>query len=141
MSGSTLRLIIAGILLVHGIGHIMGVLPVLGVGRNVETWSLRTGLMSRLVGETAGQWIGVILFLLAFVGFIGAGLALLNFLVPYSAWRTLAVGSSIISLIAIALYWNAFVTLLNKGGAIIVDVATLVGILIMQWPSDAELGM
>jgi hypothetical protein len=56
-------------------------------------------------------------------------------------WRTLAIWSSVISLVAIALFWNAFVALFpNKIGAIAVDVATLVALLWASWPTEADIG-
>lgn len=141
MSPTTLRILIALVLFVHGVGHIMGILPALGVGRSVESWTLRSGLLSNLIGETAGQWVGVVLFALGFLGFIAATLALLDVLIPYDTWRTLAIVSAVISLVSLLLYWNAFVTLLNKGGAVLVNIAVLVCLLILHWPGDADLGM
>ena len=74
------------------------------------------------------------------VGFIAAAMALMGWLVPHDMWRTLAIWSSVISLIAIILFWNAFVTLFpNKIGAIAVDVATLVALLWANWPSEAAI--
>lgn len=140
MSGNTLRILIAVVLFVHGVGHVMGMLPAFGMANRTETWSLRSWLLTGLLGETIARWIGVILFLLAMLGFVGASLGLLDILVPYSAWRTLAVVSAVISLVALALYWNAFVTWFNKLGAIAVDVAVLVGLLVLNWPTDADLG-
>ena len=71
----------------------------------------------------------------------GAPLPLMGRLVPHASWRTLAVVSAVVSLVAIALFWNAFVSLIpNKLGAFAVDVATLVCLLGLNWPSEADLG-
>jgi hypothetical protein len=60
------------------------------------------------------------------VGFIAAGLGLFDVLVPHSAWRQLAVASAVVGLVALALFWNAFVTFFpNKVGALAVNIATL----------------
>ncbi len=57
-------------------------------------------------------------------------------------WRTLAVAAAVVSLVAIALFWNAFVSFIpNKLGAIVVDVATLVCLLVLNWPTEADLGL
>ncbi|MGD8398217.1 MAG: hypothetical protein PVG11_05120, partial [Anaerolineae bacterium] len=56
-------------------------------------------------------------------------------------WRTLAVASSVISLVALLLYWDALIFLFpHKVGALAVNVATLVCLLVLSWPSEADLG-
>jgi hypothetical protein len=80
--------------------------------------------------------------LAALVGFLAAALGLMGWLVPHDSWRTLAIVSAVISLIALALFWNAFVSFIpNKLGAIAVDIATLVCLLGLNWPSEADLGL
>ena len=60
------------------------------------------------------------------IGFIASGMGLFGWLVPHSAWQTLALISAVISLVALALFWNAFVAFFpNKVGAIVVNVAIL----------------
>jgi hypothetical protein len=93
------------------------------------------------LGDAAARIISVVLFLAALVGFVGATLGLLGWLVPHESWRTLAVVSAVISLIALALFWNAFVSFFpNKVGAIAVNVAVLVGLLWANLPSEADIG-
>jgi fumarate reductase subunit C len=70
-----------------------------------------------------------------------AALGIMGWLVPHDAWRTLALVSAVISLVALALFWNAFVSFIpNKVGAIGVNVATLVCLLALNWPTEADLG-
>ena len=140
MSGTTLRFIIALVLFIHGIGHIMGVMPILGLS-TMETWNARSWLLTDLLGNTITRIIGFILFVAALIGFVGAALGLMDWLVPHEWWRSLATVSSVISLVAIGLFWNAFVSFFpNKIGAIVVDAAVLVGLLIANWPTEAQLG-
>ena len=135
MSPNLLRLIIALVFFVHGIGHTMGLLPIMGVA-STETWTADSRLLSGILGDSVSRVIGFILFLLAFLGFVAAALAVMGWLVPHEMWRTLAVWSAVISLVAIVLFWNAFVALFpNKIGAIAVDVATLVALLWVNWPT------
>ena len=78
---------------------------------------------------------------MALIGFAGAGLALFGWLVPPDSWRALAVTASVISLIAIALYWNALILFFpHKVGAIGVSVAVLVSLLWVNWPSQVDIG-
>lgn len=140
MSASTLRLIIALVFFVHGAGHAMGIMPALGLS-SVKGWSSRSWLLTPLLGETISRIISIVLFAAALAGFLAAALGLMGWLVPHDSWRSLAVASAVISLAAIALFWNAFVTFIpNKLGAIAVDIATLVCLLVLNWPSEADIG-
>lgn len=140
MSGTTLRIIVALVLFAHGIGHVMGILPMLGLS-SIESWNARSWLLTGLLGDTITRVIGFILFAAAMIGFLGATLGLMDWLVPHEWWRTLATVSAVISLVAIALFWNAFVTFFpNKLGAIAVDAAVLIGLLLVNWPTEAQLG-
>jgi hypothetical protein len=140
MSGVTLRAIIAAVLFIHGIGHFMGVMPALHMV-DVKGWNSHSWLLTPLIGETASRILSAILFLAALVGFIVATLALLDWLVPHDWWRTLAAISAIVSLVTVVLFWNAFVALMpNKVGALAVDIAVLVCLLVLNWPSEADIG-
>lgn len=133
-----IRILIVIVLIAHGIGHVLGVFPALGLA-SLEGWSLRSWLLTDLIGTTAASWLGVVLWLVGLLGFVGAGLGMLGWIVPQAWWRSLAISAAVLSLLALALYWNAFPSLLNKVGAIGVDVAVLVGLLWLNWPSEAVL--
>jgi hypothetical protein len=140
MSSITLRIIIAAVLFIHGIGHFMGVMPALRLV-DVKGWNSRSWLLTPLIGETASRILSILLFLAALVGFVAAALALVGWLVPHESWRMLAVVSAVISIVTIALFWNAFVSLIpNKVGALGVDIAVLVCLLVLNWPSEADIG-
>jgi hypothetical protein len=140
MSVTTLGITIALVLFAHGIGHVMGLIPILGLS-STETWHARSWLLTGLIGDIASRAVGFILFAVALVGFIGAALGLMDWLVPHDWWRTLAIVSAVISMVAIILFWNAFVMLFpNKIGAIAVNVAALVGLLMASWPTELQLG-
>jgi hypothetical protein len=65
----------------------------------------------------------------------------MGWLVPHEWWRMLAIVSAVVSLIALVLFWNAFIYLFpHKVGAIAVNVAVLVGLLWANWPSEADIG-
>jgi hypothetical protein len=140
MSNTTLRILIALVFFVHGVGHFMGIMPALQLV-SVKGWNSHSWLLTPLLGDTAARVISILLFLAALVGFLTATLGLLGWLVPHDSWRTLAVASAVISLVAIALFWNAFVAFFpNKLGAIAVNVATLACLLVLNWPGEADIG-
>ena len=140
MSGTTLRAIIAIVLLGHGVGHVMGIIPAVREV-NVGSWSCRSWLLTDLLGDGPSRVVCIILYGAAFVGFIAAALGLLGWVVPHESWRTLAIASAVISLVAVVLYWNALVILFpSKVGAIGVDIAVLVCLIALNWPTEADIG-
>lgn len=138
MSGRTLQLVIAIVLFIHGIGHIMCILPALGLNAS-PTWNSYSWLLTDLIGQAAANVISIVIWLAAIVGFLLAALALLGWGVPHEWWRQLAVISAVISLIGILLFANAFAAGFNKAGAIAVDLAVLIGLLVLHWPSEQQL--
>jgi hypothetical protein len=140
MSSTTLRLIIAGILFVHGLGHVLGIMAALNLSKQ-EDWSSHSWLLTGLVGEKVSQVICFLLFLAVLLGFIGAAMALMGWLLPHEWWRSLSVVSAAISLVSLGLFWYAFPKFFpNKIGAIAVDIAVLVGFLWLDWPTEAAVG-
>jgi uncharacterized membrane protein YphA (DoxX/SURF4 family) len=140
MSGTTLRIIVAGVLFIHGVGHFMGMMPALQLA-SVEGWNSRSWLLTPLIGEGVSRILSALLFLAALLGFVASALGLLGWLVPHEWWRTLAVVSAVVSIVTIVVFWNAFVSLFpNKVGAIGVDIAVLVCLLWLNWPTEAALG-
>lgn len=128
MSASTVRIITGLVLIVHGIGHSMALMPALDISSN-ENWHYRSWLLSGLLGDNASRAIVIVLFGIAIVGFIAAGFGVFGWLVPRDSWKTLALASAVLGLVALAIFWNAFVTLFpNKIGAIAVNLALLWGI-------------
>lgn len=125
MSTATIRIITGLVLIIHGIGHVMALFPALNI-TSTDKWHYRSWLLTGLLGDTFSRVLVVALFGAALIGFIASGLGIFGWLVPHSAWQTHAIVSAVISLVALALFWNAFVTLFpNKIGAIVVNIATL----------------
>jgi hypothetical protein len=149
MSGTVLRAILALVFAFHGVGHAMGVIPALRI-INLEgtdqgwlrQWSSRSWLLTDPLGDGASRLLCAALYLLALVGFVAAALAVAGWLLPHDWWRPLAIVSSVLSLVALALYWNALIFLFpHKVGALAVNITTLVCLLALNWPSEADLGL
>ncbi len=129
MSASTIRIITGLVLIVHGIGHVMAFFPVLNWASN-EKWHYRSWLLSGILGDTFSRIIVVVLFGAAGLGFIAAGLGVFSWFIPQDSWQNLALVSAVISLVALALFWNSFAFLFpNKIGSIVVNVLVLWGTL------------
>jgi len=148
MSPKTLRFLIAGVLSFHGIGHLMGVIAGLNLLKVDASspawrkgWNSHSWLLSGLLGDVVSRVVCIVLFAAAFASAIAAALGMLDWLVPHEAWRTLAIGSAVISLVALVLYWNGLMLVFpHKVGAIGVDIATLVCLLWLSWPSETAIG-
>ena len=148
MAPKTLRYLIAFALSFHGIGHLMGVIAGLGLFKIdasspgwLKGWNSHSWLLSGLLGETASRVLCILLFAAASATSIAAALGLLGWLVPHAQWRTLAVTSAVISLVAVALFWNGLMLFFpHKVGCLSMDIATLVCLLTLSWPSEAAIG-
>jgi hypothetical protein len=149
MPATTVQSLTTFVLLFHGVAHLVGVIPAVGLfdPRKPSTpdwarnWSSRSWLLTDLLGDTAARIIAVVLLLASLVGFVGAGLALNGWGVPHDWWRPWAIVSAVRSLVTISLYWNAFIRLFpQKIGSIAVNIAVLVCLLWANWPTEADLG-
>jgi hypothetical protein len=135
---SSWRLWIGIVLILHGVGHLLGVLAVTSLGG--DSWNARSWLLTDPLGDGAAKAISVVVWVIGFAVFVVAGLALLEIGFPESWWKPLAVAGAVLSLVALTLFWNAFPALFpNKIGAIAVNVAVLIGILITDWPTEEML--
>ena len=135
MSDGTLRLLIGGVLLLHGLGHggAFAALLWTRTGKEAGGWlPARSWLFPSLSPATA-RTIASAFWIAAMLGFVAAALGYWGILVPESAWRPLAVAFSVVSILGIGLFignWPPFNTL----AALAVNVAVLVTQLWMHWP-------
>ena len=139
MSPKTLRTIIAIFLFVHAIGHIQGIVASLGVIKS-ETWNVRSWLFDGLLGEKGSRMLAMILFAVCVLGFLATAFSFLGIGLPHEPWRTMAVIFAVPSVLGLIAYWDAFAQLFNKVGAIGVNGWILIGLLLLNWPSEAEIG-
>ena len=129
------KVVIAVVLFAHGIGHVLGPLQVARVASVNPTWAGDSWLLTGITGQTLSNIVGLVLWVAAMLGFVAAAAVVMGWL-PASWWVPLAVGSSVVSLVAIALFPTAFPTT-STVGAVIVDVATLVAVVGFKWAPTA----
>ena len=129
------KIVIAVVLLAHGIGHVLGPLQVAKVAHVNPTWTGDSWLLTGVTGQTVSNVIGLVLWVTAMVGFVAAAAVVMGWL-PASWWVPLAVGSSVVSLLAIALFPNAF-PLTSTLGAVVIDVAVLAAVVVLKWAPTA----
>lgn len=121
MSTNTARILIAGALLVHGVGHILGF------------WMPARSWLMPSAGEPLMRNLSSILWVLAAAGFILSCLSFLGVVVPADWWRILAVAFALVSLLGLALFWGTWPAF-NTIGALAMNVAILVTQLWLRWP-------
>ena len=130
-----LKLVVALVLVAHGIGHSMGILGAFKVATINPVWQGDSWILGDLVGSGASQTIGTVLWALAIVGFVMLGAVVMGWL-PAAWWQPLAIGSSVVSLLGVLLFPIAFPAF-STFGAVAVDLAVLVATLWYGWtPSD-----
>jgi hypothetical protein len=143
MSDQTIKLIAAGALLLHGLGHggALGALAwiQLSPGSNTGAWrAARSWLVSALSGDTATT-LASMFWIASMVGFVIAAMSFWGIVVPGSVWRPLAVAAALISATGIVLFFGTW-PMFNTLAALGMDVAVLVAVLWLSWPSEAMLG-
>jgi len=129
MSGGFWRIVVALVILAHGIGHILFLAPCLGItqwGQSAHSW-----LLTRTLGDVATRVMGSLLWLVVIVGFVTAGIGLLG---QGAWWRTVAVASASVSLLALVLFVNGSSTQPVLSAAAM-DIAILVALVWIHWPS------
>jgi hypothetical protein len=139
----TIKLIIAGVLLLHGLGH-TGALIAIAVnwtsrGTATGAWlPARSWVIPSLAPQTA-KAVASIFWVLSTIGFVAAAMSFWGIVLPGDAWRQLALTSSIVSILGITLFlgtWPAF----NTIAALAVNIAVLVTQLWLRWPPQAMFG-
>lgn len=130
------------VLLAHGVGHVLGLIPLFAQD-SVEGWNLRSWALTNAVGEPVSKAIGAVLFAASTIVFVLAGLAVLGWGVPVEWWKPLAIAGAFVSTVAIVLFWNAFPALVpNKVGALVVNIIILGNwMAVWDWPTDEMLDL
>lgn len=142
MSDQMLRLVIGGVLLVHGLGHGGALGALLWIrfrpGASTGDWAAaRTWLMPALPAETATTLASTV-WIAALAGFVMAALSFWGLVLPVDVWQPVALASAVISMIGVVLFfgtWPAF----NTVAAVAVDVAVLIAVW-LRWPPQSVFG-
>ncbi len=120
MSNELVRYLLAGFLVVHGIGHAGGY------------WMFIQSWLSPALVASPTKWLFIVVWLAAMVGFIAAGIGLLQL---QSAWRTVAVAAALVSLLVSALFIQG-----APFNAAVADLIILIALLAAKWPSADIVG-
>jgi hypothetical protein len=130
------KIVIALVLLAHGIGHSLGLLQVFKVATVNPAWDGDSWLLTGILGETPSQVIGAVLWTAAIIGFAGLAGIVMGWL-PAAWFQPLAIGSAASSLVGLLLFPVAF-PLGSSIGALVIDLAVLVATLWYGWQPDVQ---
>jgi hypothetical protein len=130
MDGTIVKLIAAGVIGAHGIGHSLGWIPLFGV--RLEGLSQQSWLLTTIAGEAPTRIAAGLMFVIPTVGFVAAAAGLLT---GQPWWRQVAVASAGMSLAASAVFPQAFSTS-STVGSVAVNVVVLYAVLVSRWGLD-----
>jgi len=130
-----LKLILAAVVLFHGIGHVLFLGPAIGAvdwaGQTGHSWAL-TGIL----GDGPTRGIGALIWVATIVLFV-VGVA--GFLMAQPWWVGMTVLASFISIVGIVLMWDGLATS-SAVMALATDVVILVALLVLHWPTTEPIG-
>ncbi len=143
MSDQLLKLIVAGVLLLHGLGHGGAVGALIWIdrrpGTNTGGWLAARSWLFPTIGARTASTVAIAFWVVALAGFVAAAMSFLGILLPAEVWRPVAVVSAAVSLLGILTFigtWPAFNTLAALG----MNAAVLVALLWLDWPPRALFG-
>lgn len=131
MDGTLVKLVIAGMLAAHGIGHALGWMPAAGIARFEGTSSV-SWLVGPVAGDGGTRAAAVVLFGVPTIGFVVAAIGLL---LGQPWWRPLSVASASVSLLGTAIFPGAFPTG-STIGSVAANLVVLYAMVVAGWGTD-----
>ena len=126
-----LKIVIALVLLAHGLGHSMGLLGMFKIATVNPVWDGDSWLLTGAAGRMGTQAVGVVLWTAAIIGFTVLAGVVVGWL-PAAWFTPLAIVSSVASLAGLLLFPAAFPTF-NTIGALVVDLGVLIAVGWYHW--------
>jgi hypothetical protein len=130
-----LRFIVGAFMVLHGLVHL------LYVGQSRRLFELQSGMVwpdgswavSKLLGEEETRWLAGLSCLVAALGFVVGGAAILA---GQSWWRPVIVGAATCSAVLFVLFWDGRRQRLADQGAIalLINLAILIAVVVLRWP-------
>ena len=143
MSDQIIKLVIAAVLLLHGLGHGGALGALIWVerlsGTNTSGWLAARSWLFPSLSVSAAITTASIFWVVSLIGFVATALSFWGLLVPAEAWRPLAVASAIVSILGITLFFGTW-PMFNTLAALGVNVAVLITQLWTHWPPQEMFG-
>jgi hypothetical protein len=141
MSPKLIKIIIAGVFLLHGLGHGGAIGALIAIDRGVPSgkWLAARSWLFPTLAPRVAKTIAIIIWVLSLLGFVAAALSFLGILVPGDIWRPLALIFAFISFIGIVLFWGTW-PMFNTLAAQAVNLAVIITQLWVHWPAKDMFG-
>lgn len=126
-----LRIVLALIIGAHGIGHILFLVPLLGMadwGQSAQSWLI--------TAETPARLIGGLLWMAAMIVFSAAVYGLLG---EYAWWRSVAAIGAVVSTVGLIIFWVNPATSPTVA-ALVFNLLVLASLFVLHWPSVEAIG-
>ena len=125
------RLLIGVFIILHGLVHIwyLTLSQRLVPFQPEMGWTGRSWIFTDILGDSTTRAIASLLFLVATVGFVASGV---GFLLNQEWWRTVLIGSAVLSAAITLLFWDGGAELIVQKGLVglLIDVAILLWLLV-----------
>jgi hypothetical protein len=128
--------IVSVFIVLHGLVHL------LYFGQSWRLFELQPGMVwpdgswafSRLLGDQVTRWLASMTCVLAAIGFVAGGAAILT---RQAWWRPTVAGAAAFSTVLFILFWNGGLQKLDNQGAIaiLINIAILIAVLVVRWPN------
>ncbi|HEY7523024.1 MAG TPA: hypothetical protein VH720_05105 [Candidatus Limnocylindrales bacterium] len=135
MGNEAVKLIIALVVTAHGVGHLLFLVPALGIA----TWAGQTGdswLLTSTFGEAVTRTIAAVVWAAAIVLFV-AGVA--GFLTAAEWWRAVTIAGAVVSAVGIVAMWNG-IAMSSAVFALGFDAALVIALAVAHWPAADLVG-
>lgn|SRR5690242_631205 len=130
-----LRLVLAVVVLAHGVGHLL----FLGPSLRIADWAGQTShswLLTGTIGDGPSRALASAIWIAAVVLFVAGVTA---FLLDNPWWREITIVGSLVSIAGIVLFWDGIATS-SAAFALGFDVVLLVSLLVAHWPAAETVG-
>jgi hypothetical protein len=130
-----LRLVLAVVVLAHGVGHLL----FLGPSLRIADWAGQTShswLLTETIGDGPSRAIASAIWITTVVLFV-AGVG--AFLLDSAWWREITIAGAVVSILGIVLFWDGLATS-SAAFALAFDVVLLVSLLLVHWPAAETVG-
>jgi hypothetical protein len=143
MSDPIIKLVITGVLFLHGLAHIGPIVVYIWLryrpGGTTGGWLAARSWLLPSMPPTLAALLASGFWAVSLIGFIGAALSFWGILLPGEIWRQLAIGSAVVSIFGIALFFRTW-PMFNTLAALGVNIVVLITQLWSSWPPQDMFG-
>ena len=120
------------LLLVHGFGHLLGVVASFRPSRK-DDWNINSWLLNVSFSDSSRRMIAAVVFILPAFAAISSALMLKGWILEDTDWRAVSLFAAFVSFGAIILFPKALFSPFNRTAAILLDIAIIIVMMKEPW--------